>query len=124
MGILKALVADKSPEFDSGDLKPWHESLGFRKMELHFYRPGVIRLAERAVKTVMLALRAWSSKLNFIWIIPEKWTDDPSEHFKDDVQYSSWTSIKTQSEDNNKIGFDWCEPLLFRANEKTRSQSL
>ena len=63
-GIQKTLVSDNGPEFVSGDLKQWCESLGIKKIESPVYHPRANGLAERAVQTVRRALQAWSPNLN------------------------------------------------------------
>ena len=63
-GIQKTLVSDIGPEFVSGDLKDWCESLGSRKMKSLVYDPRANGLAERAVQTVKRALQAWSPNLS------------------------------------------------------------
>ena len=62
-GIPKLLVSDNGPEFVSGDLKQWFESLGIKKMESPVYHPRANGLAERAVQTVKRVLQAWSPNL-------------------------------------------------------------
>ena len=64
LGIPKTLVSDSGPQFVSGDLKQWCESLGIKKMESSVYHPRANGLAERAVQTVKRALQAWSPNLN------------------------------------------------------------
>ena len=49
IGIPKTLVSDNSPEFLSGDLKKWCESLGIKKMDSTVYHSRANGLAERAV---------------------------------------------------------------------------
>ena len=63
-GIPKTLVSNNGPEFVSGGLKQWCESLGIKKMESPVYHPRADGLAERAVQTVKRALQAWSPILN------------------------------------------------------------
>ena len=50
-GIPKTLVSDNGPEFVSGDLKQWCESLGIKKIESPVCHPRANGLAERAVQT-------------------------------------------------------------------------
>ena len=57
-GISKTLVSNNGPEFVSGDLKHWCESLAIEKIESPVYHPRANGLAERAVQTVKRALRA------------------------------------------------------------------
>ena len=54
--IPNTLLSDKGPEFVSGNLKQWCESLGNKKMESPVYHPTANGLAERAVQTVKRAL--------------------------------------------------------------------
>ena len=63
-GIPKTLVSDNGPEFVSGDLKQWCESLGIKKKESPVYHPRANGLDERAVQTVKRAPQAWSPNLN------------------------------------------------------------
>ena len=63
-GIPKTLVSDNGPEFVSGDLKQWCESLEIKKMESPIYHPRADGLAEPAVQTVKRAIQAWSPNLN------------------------------------------------------------
>ena len=58
------LLSDIGPEFVSGDLKQWCESLGIKKMESPVYHPRANGLAEKAVQTVKRSLQAWSINLN------------------------------------------------------------
>ena len=92
-------------------------------MEWLIFHPEGIRLAERAAKMVRLAVRASNSNLNVIQGTPAKCNCDLLQHLKDDAQIS-WIFIETQSEDNKKIGFDLCEPILFRANERAETVTL
>ena len=63
-GIPKTLVSDDGPEFISGDLKQWCESLRIREMESPVCHPRANGLAGRAVQTVKRALQAWIPNLN------------------------------------------------------------
>ena len=56
--IPKTLASDNGPEFVSGDLKQWCESLGLRKSKSPVYHPRADGLAESAVRTVKRALQA------------------------------------------------------------------
>ena len=60
----KTLVSDNGPEFVSGDLRQWCDSLKIKKLEPSVYHPRANGLAERAVQTVKRALQAWSPNLN------------------------------------------------------------
>ena len=71
-GIPKCLVSDNDPEFVSGDLKQWCESLGMKRMESPFYQTRANGLAERAVPAVERALKAWSPSLMCHWRSPAK----------------------------------------------------
>ena len=55
----KNLVSDNSPEFVSGDLKQWCESLEIKITESPVYQPRANELAERAVQALKRALQAW-----------------------------------------------------------------
>ena len=48
----KTLVSDYSPEFVSGDLKKWGQSLGIQKLGSPVYHPIANGLSERAVQSV------------------------------------------------------------------------
>ena len=63
-GIPRTLVSDNGPEFVSGDLKQWCQSLGIRKTESPVYHPKANGLSERAVQTVKQTVQAWSLNLN------------------------------------------------------------
>ena len=54
------LVSHNGPEFVSGDLKQWCESLGIKKMESPIYQPRANGPAERRVQTVKRAIQAWN----------------------------------------------------------------
>ena len=62
--ISKTLVSENVPEFVSGDLKQWCESLGIKKMDSPIYRLRVNGVAERVVQTVKRAIQASSSNLD------------------------------------------------------------
>ena len=63
-GIPRILVSDNGPEFVSGDLKQWCESIGIKKMESPMYPRRANGIAERGVQTVKRAIQAWSPNLN------------------------------------------------------------
>ena len=121
-GIPKTLVSDNGPEFVSGDLKQWSESLGIKKMESPVYHSKANGLAERAVQTVKRLLQAWSPNLNV--------------SFGACLQRALMTHrniSKTRSKTPVELllgrrvrlpaiaDFNLCEPILFKANEKTKT---
>ena len=57
-GIPKISLSDNGPEFVSGDLKQWCESLGIKKNESPVYHLRANGLAERAVQTVKRVFQA------------------------------------------------------------------
>ena len=98
-GIQKILISDNGPEFVSGDLKQWSESLGIKKMESPIYHPRAKGLAERAVQTVKRALQAWSPNLNVsIGAFLQR-------SLKGEEQNSSWTPVGTRSETTSNSRF-------------------
>ena len=121
-GIPKTLVSDNGPEFVSGDLKQWCESLGIKKIESHVYHPRANGLAERAVQTVKRALQAWSPNLNVSF-----------GSFLQRALMTHRNTSKTRSKTPVEIllgrrvrlpaiaDFDLCEPILFKANENTKT---
>ena len=122
MGIPKTLVSDSCPEFVSGDLKQWCESLGIKKMESPVYHPRSNGLAERAVQTVKRVLQAWSPNLNMSF-----------GEFLQRALTTNRNTSKTKSKTPVELllgrrvrlpaiaDFDLCEPILFKANEKTKT---
>ena len=96
-GIPKTLVSNNGPEFVSGDLKQWCESLGIKKIESPVYHPRTNGLAERAVQTAKRALQAWSPNLNVSLLLGRR------------VRLPAIAD------------FDLCEPILFKANENTKT---
>ena len=121
-GIPKTLVSDNGPEFVSGDLKQWCESLGIKKIESPVYHPRANGLAERAVQTVKRALQAWSPNLNVSF-----------GAFLQRVLMTHRNTSKTRSKTPVELllgrrmrlpaiaDFDLCEPILFKANENTKT---
>ena len=121
-GIPKTLVSDNGPEFVSGDLKQWCESLGIKKIESPVYHPRANGLAERAVQTVKRALQAWSPNLNVSFVA-----------FLQRALMTHRNISKTRSKTLVELllgrrvrlpalaDFDLCEPILFKANEKTNT---
>ena len=120
-GIPKYLVSDNGPEFVSGDLKQWCESLAIKKMESPDYRPRANGLAERAVQTVKRALQACSPNLNVSF-----------GAYLQKALMTNRNTLKTRSKTPVELllgrrvrlpaiaDFDWCQPILFKANEKTK----
>ena len=121
-GISKNLVSDNGPLFVSGDLKQWCESLGIKKIESPVYHPRANGLAERAVQTVKRALQAWSPKLNVLF-----------GAFLQRALMTHRNTSKTRSKTPVELllgrrlrlpaiaDFDLCEPILFKANENTKT---
>ena len=121
-GIPKTLVSDNGPEFVSDDLKQWCESLGIKKMESPVYHPGANGLAERAVQTVKRALQAWSPNLNVSFgaflqraLMTHRNTSKTS--FKTPVELLLGRRVRLPA----IADFDLCEPIIFKANEKTKT---
>ena len=121
-GIPKTLVSDNGPEFVSGDLKQWCESLGIKKIESPVYHPRANGLAERAVQTVKRALQAWNPNLNVSF-----------GAFLQRALMTHRNTSKTRSKTavelllGRRVGlpaiadFDLCEPMLFKASENTKT---
>ena len=121
IGIPKTLVSDNGPEFVSGDLKQWCESLGIKKMESPIYHPRANGLAERAVQTVKRALQAWSPKLNlsfgaFLLRALMTYRNTSKTRSKTPVELLLGSRVRLPA----IADFDLCEPILFKANEKTK----
>ena len=114
----KTLVSDNGPEFISGDLTQWCESLGIKKIESPVYHPRANGLAERAVQT----LQAWSPNLNVSF-----------GAFLQRALMTNRNTSKTRSKTPVELllgrrvrlpaiaDFDLCEPILFKANENTKA---
>ena len=123
-GIPKTLVSDNGPEFVSGDLKQWRESLGIKKMESPVYHPRANGLAERAVQTVKRALQAWSPNLNVSF---------GAFLQKEKALMTHRNTSKTRSKTPVELllggrvrlpaiaDFDLCEPILFKVNENAKT---
>ena len=121
-GIPKILVSDNVPKFVIGELKQWCESLGIKKMESPVYHPRANGLAERAVQTVKRTLQAWSLNLNLSF-----------GAFLQRALMTHRNTSKTRSKTPVELllgrrlrlpaiaDFDLCEPILFKANEKTKT---
>ena len=117
----KTLVSDNVPELVSGDLKQWCESLGIKKMESPIYHPRANGLAERAIQTVKRALQAWIPNLNVSF-----------GAFRQKALMTHHNTSKTRRKTPVELllgrrvrlpaiaDFDLCEPILFKANEKTK----
>ena len=121
-GIPKTLVSDNGPEFVSGDLKQWCESLGIKKMESPVYHPRANGLAERAVQTVKRAPEAWSPKLNvsfgaFLQRALMTHRNNSKTRSKTPVELVLGRRMRLPA----IADFDLCEPFLFKANEKTKT---
>ena len=120
-GIPKTLVSDNGPEFLSGDLKQWCESLGIKKMESPVYHPRANGLAERAVQTVKRALQAWSPILNvsfgaFLQRALMTHRNTSKTRGKTPVELLLGRRVRLPV----IADFDLREPILFKANEKTK----
>ena len=122
LGIPKTLVSDNGPEFVSGDLKQWCESLGIKKIESPVYHPRANGLVERAVQTVKRALQAWSPNLNVSFgaflqraLITHRNTSKTRS--KTPVELLLGRRVRLPA----IADFDLCEPILFKANENTDS---
>ena len=120
--IPKALVSDYGPEFVSGDLKQWCESLGIKKMESPIYHPRANGLAERAVQIVKRALQAWSPNPNVSFgaflqraLMTHRKTSKTSGKTPVELLLGRRVRLPALAE------FDLCEPILFKANEKTKT---
>ena len=58
------MVSDNAPEFLSDELVSWFKRQGVQKMESSPYRPNANGLAERAVRTVKNAMKAFTSSID------------------------------------------------------------
>ena len=121
-GIPKTLVSDNSPEFVSGDLKQWCESLGIKKRESPVYHSRANGLAERAVQTVKRALQAWSPNLNvsfgsFLQRALMTHRNTSKTRRKTPVELLLGRIVRLPA----IADFEFCEPILFKANEKTKT---
>ena len=91
-------------------------------MKSPVYHPGANGLAERAVQTVKRALQAWSSNLNL-----------SLGAFLKSALMTHCNTLKTRSKTLVQLplgrrvrlpeiaDFELCEPILFKANEKTKT---
>ena len=118
----KTLVSDNGPEFVSGDLKQWCESLGFKKIESPVYHLRANGLAERAVQTVKRALQAWSPKLNvsfgaFLQRALMTHRNISKTRSKTPVEHLLGRRVRLPA----IADFDLCGPILFKANKKTKT---
>ena len=121
-GIPKTLVCDNGPEFVSGGLKQWDESLGIKKLESPVYQPKANGLAERAVQTVKRALQAWSPNIHvsfgaFLQRAPMTHRNISKTRRKTPVELLLGRRVRLPA----IADFDLCEPILFEANEKTKT---
>ena len=104
----------------SGDLKFWCESLGIKKMESPVYHPRANGLAERAVQTVKRELLAWSPNHNvsfgaFLQRVLTTHRNTSKTRSKTQVELLMGRRVRLPA----IAYFDLCEPILFKANEKT-----
>ena len=121
-GIPKTLVSDNGPEFVSEDFKQWCESLGIKKIESPVYHPRANGLAERAVQTVKRALQAWSPNLNvsfgaFLQRALMTHRNTSKTRSKTPVELLLGRRVRLAA----IADFDLCEPILFKANENTKT---
>ena len=119
-GKPKTLVSDNGPEFVSGNLKQWCESLGIKNMESPVYHSRANGLAERAVPTVKRALQAWSPSLNVSFGVLLQKTlithrNTSKTRSKTPVELLLVRRVRLPA----IADFDLCKPILFKANEKT-----
>ena len=121
-GIIETLVSDNCPDFLSGYLKPWCESLGKKKMESTIYHPKANGLVEGAVQTVKRALQALIRNLNvsfgaFLQRALMTHRNTSKERGKPPIELLLGRTVRLPA-----IGdFDLCEPILFKAYEKTKT---
>ena len=121
-GIPKTLVSDNGPEFVSGHLKEWCESLGIKKIESPVYHPRANGLAERVVQTVNWALQAWIPNLSvsfgaFLQRALMTHRNTSRTRSKTPVELLLGRRVRLPA----IADFDLCEPILFRANENTKT---
>ena len=114
--------SDNGPEIVSGDLKQWCESLGIKKIESPVYHPRANGLAERAVQTVKRALQAWSPNLNvsfgaFLQRALMTHRNTSKTRSKTPVELLLGRRVRLPA----IAEFDLCEPILFKANENTKT---
>ena len=121
-GIPETLVSNKDPEFVSGDFKQWCESLGIKKMESLVYHARPKGLAERADQTVMWAFQAWSPNLKMSFgaflqtaLMTHRNTSKRQSKTPAELLLGRRVRLATLAD------LDFCEPLLFKANEKTKT---
>ena len=69
----------------------------------------------------LMDYQAWSPNLNVIWNIHAKSIDDTSQQLTEEGHYSSWTSIWRRVRLPSIADFDKCEPILFKAKEKMKT---
>ena len=118
-GIPRTLVSDNGPEFVSGDLKHWCQSMGIQKMESPVYHPRANGLAERAVQTVKKALQAWNPNLNvkfgaFLQRALMTHRNTSKTRGKTPAELLLGRKVRLPS----VVDFDLCEPNLFKANKE------
>ena len=118
-GIPRTLVSDNGPEFVSGDLKHWCQSMGIQKMESPVYHPRANGLAERAVQTVKKALQAWNPNLNvtfgaFLQRALMTHRNTSKTRGKTPAELLLGRKVRLPS----VVDFDLCEPILFKANKE------
>ena len=120
-GIPKTLVSDNGPEFVSGDLKQWCESLEIKKIESPVYHPRANRLAERAVQTVKRTLQACPNlNVSFGAFLQRALTthrNTSKTRSKTPVELLLGRRVRLPA----IADFDLCEPILFKANENTKT---
>ena len=104
------------------DLKQWCKSLGIKKIKSRIYHPRANGQVGRAVQTVKWALLTWSPHRNVAY-----------EAFLKKALMTNRNTSKTRRKTTVEpllrrrvrlqaiADFDLCEPILYKANEKTKT---
>ena len=100
LGPQKTLVSVNGPDFVSGYLKRWCESLGIKKMETLIYSPRANELVERAVQTVKRLIKSGANNC-VIWRFATAGCNAHTERIPRRAARIGGTTALTESETSN-----------------------
>ena len=118
----KASVSDHGPEFVGGNPKKFCESRGFEKTESSVYHPRADGLTDRAVQTMKQQIQARSLNLNVSF---RAFLQRALMTLRNNLKTRNKTPGELRSRRRVRltaiVDFGLCEPILFNANEKTKT---